>query len=353
MPGDDSKSALSRRNRAQLSRAKKELERTRQEVLERGAKLRKPLGLAKHRVVKFTALILSAIALLSFLLLTILIYVFHSDNGLVYQLTRIIPYPVARVNGDFVSYSDYLFDLRYRKNVASNPSGPASASQPAIDFSSPDSAPLLHELQHASLKQAETNAIIRQLAAANQVSVSRDELDQGIAAIVAQQGGQDKFVAAIKQFYGWDMGDFRNEYELQLLENKLELVLLPAQSAKQRTLAESVLAQAKKPGTDFAALAKKYSEDTASKDNGGDIGYISADSALVPEFKAAALALRPGQVSEVIETQFGFHIIKAISARGNQIRISHILIRYSTDIGSLLADQLKSASTHIYIKLPN
>ena len=79
-------------------------------------------------------------------------------------------------------------------------------------------------------------------------------------------------------------------------------------AAAVRTQAEGVLAQVK-GGADFAALARKVSEDEGSKVNGGDLDYF-ARGRMVPEFEQAAFALEIGQVSEIVQSQFGFHIIK-------------------------------------------
>ena len=83
--------------------------------------------------------------------------------------------------------------------------------------------------------------------------------------------------------------------------------------AAVRKQAEAVLALVKKGG-DFAALAKQYSEDEASKDKGGDVDYFSRER-MVAEFSDAAWALSPGQVSDLVKSQFGFHIIKVVDKR--------------------------------------
>ena len=64
-------------------------------------------------------------------------------------------------------------------------------------------------------------------------------------------------------------------------------------------------------GADFAALAKQYSEDPGSKDNGGELPEFPRGQ-MVPEFEAAAFSLTNNQVSDVVTTQFGYHIIKMI-----------------------------------------
>jgi len=67
-----------------------------------------------------------------------------------------------------------------------------------------------------------------------------------------------------------------------------------------------------KQGGDFAALAKEYSIDTGSKDQGGDVGLVNESTNFVTEFKQAALALKPGQLSpQPVKSEFGYHIIKA------------------------------------------
>src|SRR5262249_8711476 len=78
--------------------------------------------------------------------------------------------------------------------------------------------------------------------------------------------------------------------------------------AAARTKAEDVLAKVKKGG-DFAKLAKEVSEDPGSAAKGGDLGLFSRGK-MVPAFDAAAFALEPGTVSDVVETPFGFHVIK-------------------------------------------
>ncbi len=77
--------------------------------------------------------------------------------------------------------------------------------------------------------------------------------------------------------------------------------------------AEDLLAKAK-GGADFAALATTFSEDDSSKVKGGDLGFFPKGQ-MVPEFDAAAFSLQPGQISDLVKSQFGYHIIKVVERK--------------------------------------
>jgi peptidyl-prolyl cis-trans isomerase C len=82
-----------------------------------------------------------------------------------------------------------------------------------------------------------------------------------------------------------------------------------------RAKAEEVLQKAR-AGSDFAALARTYSND-ASKQHGGDLGFFPRGQ-MVPAFDAAAFTLEPGQISDIVETPFGYHVIKVLEKRPAQ-----------------------------------
>jgi peptidyl-prolyl cis-trans isomerase D len=86
-----------------------------------------------------------------------------------------------------------------------------------------------------------------------------------------------------------------------------------------RAVAEKVLAEAKKPNADFAALAKKYSEDEPTAKQGGDLDYF-AKGRMTPEFEESAFTLAAGTISDLVKTSFGFHIIKVVDKKAATTR---------------------------------
>jgi foldase protein PrsA len=102
-----------------------------------------------------------------------------------------------------------------------------------------------------------------------------------------------------------DRKAFYEQRKKDLAQIKVSHILVKTKPEAERILKEI------KAGGDFAAAAKKESLDPGSKDKGGDIGFITESSSLVPEFKKAAMALKPGELSGVVKSQYGYHIIKA------------------------------------------
>ncbi|MFZ5946948.1 MAG: peptidylprolyl isomerase [Stygiobacter sp.] len=98
---------------------------------------------------------------------------------------------------------------------------------------------------------------------------------------------------------------------------------------KAKTFAQSLL-DSLKAGKDFAVLAKKYSDDSGSAQNGGDLGFQKR-GVLVPEFEAAVYSLALNQISNVVQSPFGFHIIQLLERRGDAIHARHILIKIKAD----------------------
>lgn len=105
----------------------------------------------------------------------------------------------------------------------------------------------------------------------------------------------------------------------------------PEAKARARTLADSILAELRK-GADFAAAARRFSMDPGSKEGGGEIGWIRRGiGQLDQRFEDVAFSLRPGVVSDPVETSFGFHLIQVERSQPAEVQVRHILIMAAVD----------------------
>ena len=120
--------------------------------------------------------------------------------------------------------------------------------------------------------------------------------------------------------------------------------LTDAQKEKKHKLMEDILKRAR-AGEDFAALAKEYTEDPGSKDLGGE--YTFPRGKMVPEFEAAAFSLKTNQVSDIVTTQFGYHIIK-LSEKLPAKKVE--LAKVSQDIKDYLKGQAVSKQLPDYME---
>ena len=102
-------------------------------------------------------------------------------------------------------------------------------------------------------------------------------------------------------------------------------------------------------GADFATMAILYSEDPGTNRNGGALYEIRKGMGLAKQFEAVAFSLSPGDVSEIFETEFGYHIIELIERRGNEVDLRHILMTPKISNKDMLQAQsfLKSLKSDI------
>lgn len=88
-------------------------------------------------------------------------------------------------------------------------------------------------------------------------------------------------------------------------------------------------------GENFTTFARLYSEDPGSAAKGGELGFVNRGE-LYPEFEQVAFNLQPGEVSSVVETKAGFHIIRMIERRGDQANVAHILLKAKPTVDSMI-----------------
>jgi len=235
------------------------------------------------------------------------------------------------------------------------------------------------------LQQQLTQKLLAQQAAIDSIDVSEGEVDDNINSRLRymsnQAGGQER----LEQFLNRSLLQYKEEmrpsvYE-QLKANKMqqdivsgidvtplevkryfesldtdslpyfntevevgELVIFPQLTREEkqqfRDRAEDLRRQVAE-GADFATIARLYSQDPGSAPYGGDLGFNTRDG-FVKEFSAVAFRLKPGELSPVFESEYGFHFLEVLERRGEEVRTRHVLINIKPTAASLAR-----AKTHI------
>ena len=171
--------------------------------------------------------------------------------------------------------------------------------------------------------------------------MSVEKLVEGeIAAKVAVQP------EAINDFYQKNQDKFQQGPRVRASHILISIPQNADVTVKQqaKTKAEGILKDLK-AGKDFAAAAKENSQDPGSAPNGGDLGFFEQGQ-MVPQFDQVAFTLKPGQMSELVETQFGYHIIKV--AEKQETRVVP-LEEAKEKIEQYLTDQNRQAQTEAFV----
>ncbi len=197
------------------------------------------------------------------------------------------------------------------------------AGQVALGFEVADQASYEQQVLDLLIEQE----LIRQTAAAQGITVGDDEVNAVIADMKAENGEE--------YFNGWlaanyyTAEEFHEVIRLDLITNRLlapvmEAVPTVTEHAHARHILVNTQAEAEEAlarlqaGEDFAALAAEYSVDVTTRDTGGDLGWFPRGGLLVPEVEETTFGLQPGQVSNVVSSAWGYHIIQTLEFDPNR-----------------------------------
>jgi len=220
-------------------------------------------------------------------------------------MTKIYPYVAVWVNWKPIWVSDFYKQLSFVRQFS------AKTQQEMPDNST---------LETQVVDQMVDTELLRQQAAKYNIKVSKTEIDDTYKKIADENGGDQKVNEILKELYGMNPADFKALIKDQLLAQKIQEELFIRVHAKHILIkdeakAKEVLEKVQKNEKSFEDLAKEYSEDTGSRDSGGDLNWFGRGM-MVKEFEDAVFKMQQGQVSDLVKTEFGYHIIKLEEKKG-------------------------------------
>ena len=162
-------------------------------------------------------------------------------------------------------------------------------------------------------------------------TILKEQIEQNIK---VEKVKQEKFGSGVSVTKN-EVISFYNDYKdslppVPLTYDMRQIVRVPKitdEAKKQARIKALRLIDSIKSGKDFSELAKLYSEDPGSAPQGGILGKSKRGS-FIKEFEDAAFLLNPGEVSDIVETEFGYHIIKLIDKSGDFLTAQHILVKF-------------------------
>jgi hypothetical protein len=320
----------------------------REEVLKGARKYIYPLQQSKHRIIMITASVMVAAIVGLLVYCSLGLYKFYQYNTFLYRVTQVVPFPIAKAGGHYVTYENYLFELRHYVHYYE--------SQQQRNFAGADHQQLV-SFRKQALQNVIDAAYVKQLAGQHHISVSNKEVNLRLDEVRAQNrlGGNNKvFADVLRSYWGWSISDFKRTLKQEILTEKVTAALDNAGNQK----AAAVSAQAK-AGADFATLAKQMSDDPTASANGGDYGFAitKTNPNLPPEVITALFNLKSGEVSNIILASPvlanqgpSLQIVKVTGISGDTVTAQHIVINLK-DISGDVAQLRAKKPTHTYIHL--
>jgi len=312
----------------------------REEVLSSARKFIYPLQHSKHKIVLISVSIVVGALLVFLTYATISLYRLGANSNFMYKVTQIVPFPIARVGSEFVAYENYLFELRRYMHYYE--------TQQKLDFDSESGQQQLEEFERRALDRVITLSYVKRLAKEKDITVSSQEVDEQVQLLKDQNrlgNGDQVFEDVLQDYFGWSAADFKRYLSQEILTQKV----VAAMDTETQDRANAAYAELQ-AGTPFEQVAAKYSDDLASKNNGGQFGFDITKTSrdVTPQATDTLFGLQPGQYSTVINTGYSLEIFKLIEKKGDIVKGAHILFNFK-DPSVYTNDMKEKQPARVYI----
>lgn len=290
----------------------------RERVLAGGRKFKYPVQYQRHKLVVNTIIIAVSAFVILLGLGWYLLYAAQNTSDFLYRVTKVVPVPVAVVDGEQVRYSEYLMKYRSAAHYLTE--------KEQIDPRSDNGKSQLSYVKNQAMNDAVADAYANKLAKQLDIKVTDADLETFLKQ--QRQSGENEvseatYNAVIRDYYGWSPEEYREAMKSKLLRQKVAY----AADAAAEKLSKEVATRVNAEGADFAKIAEEFN--TRSKDS---VMYTAPT--LVPRtnqdggLAAAAAKLQKGQVSPVVKTTSGngYYYVRLVEVVGSQIRYEYIHI---------------------------
>lgn len=297
----------------------------REQVLAGGRRFKYPIQYARHRLVFNTIIIVVAALILLLVVGWWQLYRTQNSSEFMYRVTRVMPVPVASVDGKTVSYADYL--MRYRSSIH------YKEEKEQVNFNTPEGKVQIAHIKREEMDSAIADAYASKLAVEKNITVT----DVDLQAFLKKQRGdvsQTTYNAVILDYYGWSADEYAQITRAKLLHQRVAYAVDTQATASVNT----VLNMAKSGQTDLKTIADAINATAKSK-------VLFASSGIVPKdnqdggLAAAATALDQGGISAAIRPTNGngYYIVKKTGGDASNVSYEYIHIPLTMFVAQLEA----------------
>lgn len=293
------------------------IEKHREATIETAKKYKYPFQQARQKILIWASVAFVAVLIAFSFFSWWMLYVKQDTGDFYYTATRMIPIPVAKVDGESVPYGDYMRRVRASIYYLEN--------QENRDLSTEDGLRELNYTRRVNLDETEKVVFARKIMREYGISISEDDINNNIAKTLntgTEEAISEKaFENSIWRYYGWDMSDYRRIVRERLTLREAMFAIDSAALGKAND-AKAKLNQ----GIDFGEVVASFSDDEMSKPNGGDMGTISVNDVDSNGLISEAKSLPVGGVSGVIKGIDAYYIIKLVDKTDKTVHFQQIKI---------------------------
>lgn len=316
----------------------------RERILAGGRRFKYPIQYARHRLV-FNAIIIAVTAVT--LLIVVVwwqLYLVQNTSDFMYRVTRVVPVPVASIDGQSVRYSDYL--MKYRSSIH------YLEEKERVNLSTDDGKRQSDFVKSQAMEDALADAFATKIAKDRNLSVSAVELETFLKQQRTSSDGtvsEATYDAVILDYYGWSPDEYRHAMETKLLRQKVALDIDVDAAETSETVGNLI----KKGNTNLKDVTKKANKNSPAQVTFGSLGWVprtNQDGGLA----VAAVGLKIGHVSDVIKstTGDGYYYVKLIGLNAEQVNYQYVHVPLTTFSKLLNEAEGSSEKVQKYITIP-
>ncbi|OGI25922.1 MAG: hypothetical protein A3J76_00250 [Candidatus Moranbacteria bacterium RBG_13_45_13] len=284
--------------------------------------------------------------------LLVAVYKYDSTNRFVRFFEKKIPFPAVYIRGaGFISINEIKDNTAAVRKFYESQDFEQIGMR--VDFSTDQGQKRLKIKEKEIVNKMIENKIIQNLAKKRGISISDQLVGQQVEDSVNQFGNREKLMSELARLYGWTLSDFQEKavkpelYAESLTESFASEINTDEQKKKIDSLWERV-AQKKE---DFAKVAAEASEGK-SAENGGDLGWSTKDQ-LIDPVAEKAYSMKTGEISDVISSPLGFHIVKLEEKKSEEdqelVRLRQIFVKTAT-FSDWLKEKMKDYRMVVFLR---